>query len=356
MILTVSLPLTPLAIGWDYRAMVTGDPDTEHLADLRKHPMYDPLPIINSVLGVFLVMVMGAAARQIGWLNQESDKSLASLTTNVLLPAYFLDKILRSDHPVVGAGVWEAPLFGLLTTSLCFAVSLIFAKRIGPKLGLKKEGSQRAFALCVGVCNYGFIPLPLAEQYYPGAVVDLILHNIGVNLALWSVGIAIIHGSLRDGWRQAILSPPFLSVIFAVALKSQGPTHWIPSAVSTAMSSIGSCAIPMGLILSGAIMVDFLREATWKGSLRLLLAAVTLRHFIFPAMMLIFTVVLTDSVELRQVMLLQAAMPAAVFPVIIVKLYDHDIDTAVRIVLGSSVIGVITIPAWLLIGAGWILA
>ena len=122
------------------------------------------------------------------------------------------------------------------------------------------------------------------------------------------------------------------------------------------MSSIGSCAIPMGLILSGAIMVDFLREATWKGSLRLLLAAVTLRHLVFPAMMLIFTVVLTDSVELRQVMLLQAAMPAAVFPVIIVKLYDHDIDTAVRIVLGSSVIGVITIPAWLLIGAGWILA
>ena len=103
-------------------------------------------------------------------------------------------------------------------------------------------------------------------------------------------------------------------------------------------------------------MVDFLREATWKGSLRLLLAAVTLRHFVFPTMMLIFTVVLTDSVELRQVMLLQAAMPAAVFPVIIVKLYDHDIDTAVRIVLGSSVIGVITIPAWLLIGAGWILA
>ena len=70
-----------------------------------------------------------------------------------------------------------------------------------------------------------------------------------------------------------------------------------------------------------------------EGNLRLLLAAVTLRHFIFPAMMLIFTVVLTDSVELRQVMLLQAAMPAAVFPVIIVKLYDHDIDTAVRIVL-----------------------
>lgn len=317
--------------------------------------MHDPFPIINSVLGVFLVMVLGAAARQIGWLNQDSDKSLASLTTNVLLPAYFVDKILGSDHPVVGAGVWEAPLFGLLTTSLGFAVSLVFAQKLGPKLGLNNEGSQRAFALCVGVCNYGFIPLPLAEQYYPGAVVDLILHNIGVNLALWSVGIAIIQGSIKDDWRQAVLSPPFLSVVFAVAMKSQGTTHWIPSAVSTAMSSIGSCAIPLGLILSGAIMVDFLREATWKGSFRPLLAAITLRQLVFPALMLIITDVLTDSVELRQVMLLQAAMPAAVFPVIIVKLYDHDIDTAVRIVLGSSVIGVITIPAWLLVGAGWIL-
>ena len=60
MILPVSLPLTPLAIGWEYHATVSGDPDTG-TADLRKHPMYDPLPIINSVLGVFLVMVMGAA-------------------------------------------------------------------------------------------------------------------------------------------------------------------------------------------------------------------------------------------------------------------------------------------------------
>ena len=110
MILPVSLPLTPLAIGWEYHAMVSGDPDTEHPADLRKHPMYDPLPIINSVLGVFLVMVMGAAARQIGWLNQESDKSLASLT-----PMSFCRRIFSTRFSEVTIQLWEQvfgrPLF-----------------------------------------------------------------------------------------------------------------------------------------------------------------------------------------------------------------------------------------------------
>jgi len=58
-------------------------------------------PIVESVLGVFLVIALGALSRQIGWLNRESDKSLANLTTNVLLPAYFLQKILLSDHPIL---------------------------------------------------------------------------------------------------------------------------------------------------------------------------------------------------------------------------------------------------------------
>ncbi|MBL6724211.1 MAG: AEC family transporter [Rubripirellula sp.] len=317
--------------------------------------MQNSWPIVESVLGVFLVIALGALSRQIGWLNRESDKSLANLTTNVLLPAYFLQKILLSDHPILGMDVLTAPLFGLGVTSLGFVLALLFSRQLGPKIGLTSDSSQRAFALCVGVCNYGFIPLPLAEQYYPDALVDLILHNVGVNLALWSVGIAVISGTMLGGLKKAFLTPPFLSVIVAVICRQQMHQTSIPSSVSTCIESVGGCAIPMGLLLSGAIMVDFIKEATWRGSFRIVLAAIGLRHLIFPVLILLTASLMCDSTTMREVMLLQAAMPAAIFPIVIVKLYDHDLDTALRVVLASSLFGVLTIPIWLTVGANWLL-
>ena len=317
--------------------------------------MQDSWPIVNSVLGVFLVIGIGAFARHLGWLTRESDKSLANLTTNVLLPAYFLQKIVLGEHPEISSGLWTPPLFGLITTTLGFVLAYLFAKAVGPKFGLASSSSQSVFALCVGVCNYGFIPLPLAEQYYPDAIIDLILHNVGVNLALSSVGIAIISGSIRDGWRKAFLTPPFLTVVIAISLQHFDQTNVIPAAVATGIENLGSCAIPMGLILSGAIMVDFLKEASWLGSFRIAVAAIILRQILFPVLMLVAARYLTDSITLRQVMLLQAAMPAAIFPIVIVKLYDHEIDTALRVVLASSLAGIVTIPFWLTYGAAWLL-
>ena len=35
-------------------------------------------PIVANVLGVFLVILIGAICRRVGWLNRESDHSLAT--------------------------------------------------------------------------------------------------------------------------------------------------------------------------------------------------------------------------------------------------------------------------------------
>ena len=51
--------------------------------------------------------------------------------------------------------------------------------------------------------------------------------------------------------------------------------------------------------------------------------------------------------ELRRVLVLQAAMPAAMFPVVMAKYYGGDPATAVRIVLATSLAALLTIPLWL---------
>jgi len=327
----------------------------------------DLWPIISCVIGVFLVISVGAICRTRGWLSREADQSLAKLTANVLIPCLFLGRILWGQELNLTTAVWLPPVMGFASTAIGFLLGLGFAKVLGPSLGLESDFKQRSFALCVGVCNYGYIPLPLAMEFYPAAVFDLIMHNIGVDMALWSVGILVIAGTAGGAWRRAFLSPPLLSVVLAIGVKQTFSAEAIPGVIRTALVMLGDCTIPMGLLLSGALIIDFLRDARWTGSVPVVTAALGLRQGLFPVLMLLATKFITDNLmiradanaslayeNLRIVMMLQAAMPAAIFPIVLVRLYGRDTTTALRVVLPTSIAGVLLIPMWLAIGKWWL--
>jgi predicted permease len=311
-------------------------------------------PIVSSVFGVILVMVIGGACRRVGWLTREADRSLASLLTSVLIPCLFLSRILSGDSTDDLSVAWIPPVVGFATTTTGFLASLLFARTIGPKIGLDSDAKQRSFAICAGICNYGFIPLPLAEKFYENAVVDLILHNVGVDLALWSVGLAVLCGSSVSGVAKALTNPPLIAVIVAISIKQLFGAQVVPSFVMSAVELLAECAIPMGLVLSGAIIVDFLGEAEWKNAWPVVIAAMSLRQLVFPLVLLTIGSAVLSSVDMRQVVMLQAAMPAAIFPVVLIRLYDKDVSTALSVVLSTSLAALVLIPLWLGIGQWWL--
>jgi hypothetical protein len=321
--------------------------------------MQDLWPIAVSVFSVFIVMAVGAICRRVGWLTQEADRTLANLTAKILLPSYFLHRILTSpefDSPELqtATALFSPPIYGFVTTTLGFAIAFAFARVLGPFIGLNSDGKQRAFAISAGICNYGYIPYPLAEKFYPDAVIDLILHNVGVDLALWSVGILILSGAAGGGWKRALISPPLIAVLFASMVRYFGLHDEVPEPMLAAVGKLGGSAIPMGLLLSGAIIVDFISDADWKGSSGIVLSAIGIRQVLLPAMILAAATILAPSTDIRQVLVLQAAMPSAIFPIVLVRLYDKDSETALRVVLATSLAGIVLIPVWLTLGKWWL--
>ena len=141
-----------------------------------------------------------------------------------------------------------------------------------------------------------------------------------------------------------------VAIVLAVLLNGAGLDAHVPKVMLTALHWLGQCAVPMALVLIGAIVADHLHEFHSASSWRVIGAAVLLRTGVLPVLFLLLARYLPASVELKRVMVLQAAMPSAVFPIIMARHYGGDPPTAMRVVIGTSAVGLATIPLWIRFG------
>jgi predicted permease len=307
------------------------------------------LSVISTVASVFLVMAVGAMARRWNFLSSDVDRSLAVFTKSVLMPALFFHRIMTDPHLSMDIGAWVPALYGFGCTAGGIAIAAWIAWNIGKPFAIRSDSQRRTFAFCAGINNYGYIPFPLAEAFFPASLVTLVVFNVGVDMALWSVGLFVISGKgIRESWTRLFLSPPLLAVIVAVSLRQFQIDSWVPPSILQTCQQLGKCSIPMGLVLSGAIIYENIGKFDWGRLWRPFALAISVRMLILPfaILLLIFS---TDSAELKQVLLVQAAMPAATFPIVMTRLYDQDIDTAWAVVVGTSLVAVVTIPIWLIL-------
>lgn len=307
--------------------------------------------MITALLAIFAVVGIGAAARRANWLTEQADQTLFALVIRVLLPALILDNVIGNPALSEARNLWLPPLVGAGTVLLGFAVAAAVARLMGRSLGLTTAPQRRTFALCTGVYNYGYVPLPLAVALFDQRTVGvLFVHNLGVEITLWTVGLLVVSGGMAQGWWRRLLNPPIVAIAAALVLNGVGAERAIPGFVSEVLSMLGVCAIPMALLLIGATVYDNLRDARLTSGLRVIIASSALRLGLLPIAFLALAWVVPGSVELKRVMVLEAAMPAAVFPIVLARLYFGDVATAVRIAIGTSLLSLLTMPLWL--GAG----
>ena len=307
--------------------------------------------VLGAVLPVFGITVAGWVIRKLNWLTEEADQSLLRVNINLLFPCLILDAALGNPALSQWRNLVLAPAVGFGTITLGMFLALA-ARRLA---GLKDPKAARTFAVTTGVYNYAYVPLPLALLLFGSRTTGvLFVHNVGVELAMWTLGVSLLAGTgMERDWRK-ILNAPVVAIILALALNGIGLGAVLPRPVSTGIHWLGQCAIPMALILIGAVVADHLSEFHSSAGWRVIATAVLLRIVVLPALFLLLARYLPASLELKQVMVLEAAMPAAVFPIVMSRHYGGDPPTALRVVIGTSVVGLLTIPLWIRLGMKWV--
>ncbi len=309
--------------------------------------MIDFGTVLLAVLQVFAIIGLGFVARRVGWIRPEADSDLMRLILNVLFPCFIVHRTMADPNLRQLETVATAASLGFAFIVLGVALSYFVA----PLLKLEKGKGRRTFAVSCGIQNYGFVAIPVLEAITGGQAFTgiLIMHNVGVDIAIWSIGIMVLTGVMAAPWRM-LINGPLIAIAVGLTLNYSGAGDFVIGYVGVATGSLGACSIPLSLILIGTTLSDLLKRGVFAGSLHVGLGACALRLIILAAPFLLAAKYLAVSTELQVVLIVESAMPAAVFPIVMARHYGGHPETAVRVVTYTTVASLVTTP--LIIGFG----
>ena len=310
------------------------------------------LQLLGLILPVFALMAIGVGLRRVRWLTSEADASLLKLVVNVLYPCIIFEHVYANPALRNPSNLGWAPLMGFVTMAGGMALCFQVAKALGFTVGT----GLRTFAFSAGIYNYSYITVPVMVALFGEASLGVLFtFNVGAEAAIWMVGVVVLSGqSWRQGWRQ-VLSPPVLSLIVSVSVNLLHLDRFIPALALDVVHPLAACAIPMGLVLSGATMAEhFFGRPRELFEPRTSLAAVGLRLGLLTLLFLALAKYGPFSPDLRHVIMVQAAMPAGFLPLVLVKHYGGHSLTAVRIILATVLASLLLTPLWLRLGLAWV--
>ena len=309
--------------------------------------------VLAAVLPVFCLAGVGVVLRRVRWLTEEADASLLRLVVNVLTPCLIFDKVIGNQALQRAENLLAPPLIGFAGIALGIGVCWMFRRRIG----LGTEAEQRTFALVSGLQNYAYVPLPLVLVLFanhPDTAGVLFVHNLGVDVAMWTLGLTTLgHAAGPGEWRR-LVNPPLVAMLLALALNAFGGGGSVPRPLAITASMLGACAFPLGIMMAGATVADQVQQLHPARSAGAVAWSALFRLGIIPVLMLGIGRVLPFSTEIKRVLVVQAAMPAGVFPIVLARMYGGDPATAVRIVAGTTLLSLVTIPLWIRWGMAWL--
>ena len=222
---------------------------------------------------------------------------------------------------------------------------------------VKKLVPNRTLQLGSAFGNTGYFGIPVSLALLPDhALIYSIGFDIGATLVIWSLGPILLTVpskvlSSNRYWKNFInglfSSPAVKGLIGALIIHSSPWDEqitdllWIPSRV----------VIVLALVIVG-MRLSWLRKANLS---RIKIQIISIKNAIImklgglPVIMLIISSAIRLPSVMREALVLQAAAPTAISILLISQAASRDEKEATSLVVFSTIIALISIPAWLFI-------
>lgn len=312
--------------------------------------------VLNQLIGMGVMLAVGAVCVRTKLLNEESLQGICRLILNVGIPMLVFSNAIsgttRTDlfasAAIIGITIL---LYALLIASMWLLAKLL---RLPGERGRMFQG-----AFIFG--NAGFIGLPLVLALFPkhGALYFALM-SLTDQLFLWTYGVWITkphsnrqtfadeHPATSLGAKLlGMLSPALVAVILAIAIVFAGVP--VPQTVIAPLHSLGAISTPLSMIYLGGLFI--LRD--WVGVLKRyeLYVGIVVKMLLFP---IAFHALLTYvppmiglgavAPSMANMMTIIAGLPT-MSAIVMFSEREHNMpEYAVGLVLATTVASLFTLP------------
>lgn len=315
------------------------------------------LTIFITVLPVFGIVLTGFMAERGRFLPAETGGCLNQFVYWISLPALLFHELANmqagavSGHFLIGLGLSGAVAYGLSMLAL----------HVWPNsLGWRRAGMGALFSTFP---NSAFVGLPMVALLYPGDATAMLAGSVAtvaytVLLVSADVGLDMGRGALNEGVgrfarytaKKMLCNPLLTSTAAGLFVNVCGIPLPDPVFVFTSMlkATASPCALfCMGMLLSG--QMDLVRDHSVRGPRNPRLPHVTMlliRHALHPLLVwVVLGMGFGISGPLLGASVLQAAMPIGLATYVVAEKQREFASEAPVIIMLSTGLAVLTIPA-----------
>jgi len=233
-----------------------------------------------------------------------------------------------SELTVPLADFWHMVGAMIVVTLTVAAVSAVLINALGL--------SQRSFLPALTLGNTGNLGLPLCLFAFGEEGLGLAVAIYVTNSLLQFTFVPMLHSRV-SALRTLATTPMLYGAVAGLAVVMTDAT--VPTWLANTLGSIGDLLIPLMLMALGntvgGLTAHNLRRAVGLGAARLIISFVVAVGVSYA---------LGLSGVAQGVLVLQGAMPAAVFSYLFAARYERDADDIAGIVLVSTLLGAVTLP------------
>ncbi|HLC96634.1 MAG TPA: AEC family transporter [Candidatus Nanoarchaeia archaeon] len=277
--------------------------------------------ILNTVIPVFLIILAGFL---VGRFRKVNVQPFVDFLVYLTGPSLIFTSMVKSDVEL--SDFWVIVGVASAVVLLLLLLSYLFFRK------LRKPGLH----LPIAWGNTGYMGYPIALFAFGTAGLSrAILFDVVNSFFLYSIGIFIVHhrNNVKEIFKVPLIYAVVLGFVFSMLRIP------IPKAIFTPLETIGLITIPLALMVLGYR----LREIKLT-SLKVAVLASLLR--VVGGFFIAFLIVSLLSISglVRNIVLLEAAMPSAVMSMILTAKYKRDAGLTASVVLVSTVLSILSIP------------
>lgn len=305
---------------------------------------------ISGILVILGMILVGFVIGEKGWFDDKSRGLIAKLVTQIALPCYMLYTITQRFTAADLLKMLPALRFPALSMAVLLgiatAVARIFAVR---------QDRRGLFVSMFFNSNTIFVGLPINQALFGDASIPYVLIYYMCNTTFfWTLGTYLIQ---RDGEGEAqfdlktsvkkVFSPPLMGFILGLVMVMLQIK--LPAFLASDLQYLGNLTTPLSMIFIGLSVshVGVKQLVLGKDQLLILLG----RFLVAPLLMASIVYWLPLPSLMKQVFIIQSAMPVMTNAPVVARLYGADSDYAAVMVTETTLATMVVIPILMLLMA-----